>query len=101
MFAAEHCPTCRIAHLSLNWAAICIIKVEWESPNVLNLAALLEVVNQNKTLICELIAEELDLIDRDEIMSVEDRMYALAALYRAAIIDLETKYGLNPGIDQL
>jgi hypothetical protein len=53
-------------------------------------------VNENAVLISRLIAEEILLVDTEHRMSVDDRLYALAMLYRGAILDLEAKAATGP-----
>ena len=62
----------------------------------MNISSLVDVVNKNAFLIMDLIAEEIDLVDRKRVLSVDDRLYALAMFYRAAVIDLETKTAEGP-----
>jgi len=57
----------------------------------MDLPSLTDVVNKNAILITRLIAEEFEQVDTERKLSVDDRLYALAMFYRAAILDLETK----------
>lgn len=62
----------------------------------MNIPALLDVVNENALLIRELIIEEISLVDSEGSLSFDDRLYALAMFYRAAILDLEAKGASGP-----
>jgi hypothetical protein len=57
----------------------------------MDLQCLVDVVEKNASHLTELIAEEILQIDTEHGLSPDDRLYLLAMLYRAAILDLEAK----------
>lgn len=62
----------------------------------MDIAALVDVLHENALLIRDLIAQEILLVDTKHQMSPDDRLYALAMFYRAAILDLETNAAKGP-----
>jgi hypothetical protein len=62
----------------------------------MNLPDLIDIVNENAVLLSKLIAEEILLVDTEGRMTADNRLYALAMFYRAAILDLEAKAATGP-----
>lgn len=62
----------------------------------MNLPDLVDFVNDSAPLLTRLISEEILLVDTEHRMSIDDRLYALAMFYRAAILDLEAKTATGP-----
>jgi hypothetical protein len=62
----------------------------------MNLPDLIDVVNENAVLLSKLIAGEILLVDTEGRMTADNRLYALAMFYRAAIFDLEAKAATSP-----
>ncbi|MEO6816964.1 MAG: hypothetical protein ABI177_09695 [Edaphobacter sp.] len=96
----------RILNKDGGWISLSPLAVQPEPVNLLALksrmlerwrmTSLLDVVNENAVLLSKLIAEEILLVDIEGRMTADNRLYALAMFFRAAILDLEAKGVTGP-----